>query len=368
MTQKHMIFWGFIVALLFAFVWVFQSVLLPFIVGLAIAYLLNPAVNAMGRAGVSRSLVTIIILSAFFIVVAAFLALVTPIAIRQGMEFANDLPSYIDRLIAFLSPYADKLAGALGQGESIDLRALLQNHIGTAASVGKAVISATLSGLGAGGQAITGTLSLLIITPLVSFFAIKDWPRITAWVEDLFPRPHKKTIMGVLKDIDQKLSGFVRGQLTVALVLAVFYAAALTIAGLNYGIVVGFVIGLLSIVPMVGSIVGLLVGVVLAWLQTGDFEFVGIIAAIFLFGQFVEGNIIAPKLIGKSVGMHPVWIFFALIAGGSLFGVLGMLLAVPVAAVAGVLLTFGVQNYKQSAIYKGKPAPRKKRSQKKARK
>ena len=368
MTQKHMIFWGCVTALLFAFVWAFQSVLLPFIVGIAIAYLLNPSVNALGRAGVSRSIVTVIILSVFFMLVAAFLALVTPIAVRQGMELADSLPSYIDRLIAFLSPYADQLASALGQGETLDLRSLLQSHLGTATSIGKTVITTMLSGLGAGGQAVTGVLSLLIITPLVAFFAIKDWPHITSWVEDLFPRPHKKTILGLLKEMDQKLSGFVRGQLTVALVLAIFYAAALTLAGLNYGLVVGFLIGVLSIIPMIGSVVGLLLGAVLAWVQMGDLGFVGIIAAIFLFGQFVEGNIIAPKLIGKSVGMHPVWIFFALIAGGSLFGILGMFLAVPVAAVAGVLIAFGVKNYKQSTIYKGKSATRKRKSKSKARK
>lgn len=353
MTQKHTIFWGFVTALLFAFVWAFQSVLLPFILGLAIAYLLNPIVNKVGKAGVSRMAVTIFILLIFYASLITILVLVTPIIVRQGIELIDNIPDYIDRAVAFLSPYADQLAGLMGQ-DDFDIKALLQGQGEHAASAGKSVMGALVKTFGIGGQAITTTISLLVIAPIVSFFTIKDWPRITAWVEDLFPRPYKETIMDLLKEIDKKLSGFVRGQFMLAFILAVFYAVALTIAGLKYGIVVGFVVGLLSIIPMVGSIIGLFAGIILAWAQTGEFSFVLIVSAIFLLGQFLEGNVIAPKLIGKSVGMHPVWIFFALLAGGSLFGVLGMLLAVPVAAIAGVLLAFGIFNYKKSDLYKGK--------------
>lgn len=364
MTQKQTLFWMMVTALVFAFVWVFQSVLLPFILGFAIAYLLNPVVNKLGRAGVSRFVVTILILCLFFVSIIAFLALVTPIIMRQAMDLLDNLPGYSDRFIAFVSPYAAHVSEIMGQGEEVDVRALLQEHMGTATNMGKAVINALITGIGAGGQAITSTLSLLIITPLVAFFCIKDWPAITAWVEDLFPRPYKKTIMNLLAEIDKKLSGFVRGQFLLAFFLGLFYAIALTIAELQYSIVVGFVVGIMSIIPMVGSIVGLLIGIILAWLQTGDFGFVALIGGIFLLGQFLEGNVVAPKLIGQSVGMHPIWIFFALLAGGSLFGILGMLLAVPVAAIAGVLLTFGIFHYKKSSLYKG-AIKRKARSRKK---
>ncbi len=157
--------------------------------------------------------------------------------------------------------------------------------------------------------------------------------------------------MDLLKQIDQKLSGFVRGQISVAVMLGVAYAIALTIAGLKYGFMIGLMSGLLSVIPMVGSAVGLIVSVAVAWFQAGDIVFVGIIAAIFIAGQVIEGNFLTPKLVGDSVGLHPLWVFFALLAGGSLLGILGMFLAVPVAAVIGVLLSFAIYKYKQSAYY-----------------
>ena len=166
------------------------------------------------------------------------------------------------------------------------------------------------------------------------------------------PRHSEGVIMGLLKQIDQKLSGFVRGQITVAVFLGVSYAIALSIAGLKYGILIGLTSGLLSVIPMVGSAIGLVVSVGVAWFQTGEISFVVIIAAIFIVGQLIEGNFLTPKLVGESVGMHPLWVFFALLAGGSLLGILGMFLAVPVAAVVGVLLSFALKKYKSSAYYK----------------
>ena len=151
--------------------------------------------------------------------------------------------------------------------------------------------------------------------------------------------------------IDRKLSGFIRGQLSVAFLLGLIYAIALTVAGLNYGFLIGISAGVLSIIPMVGSFLGLLASIAVAWFQSGDISYVGIIAAIFMVGQVIEGNILSPKLLGDSVGLHPLWILFALMAGGSLFGILGMLLAVPVAAVVGVLTNFTIQEYKKSDVY-----------------
>jgi predicted PurR-regulated permease PerM len=159
----------------------------------------------------------------------------------------------------------------------------------------------------------------------------------------------------MMRRIDQKLSGFVRGQITVALMLGTLYALALMIAGLNYGFLIGIISGVLSIIPLVGSTVGLLMAVLVAWFQTGgEWVFVGGIAAIFLVGQMIEGNILTPKLVGDSVGLHPLWVMFALMAGAALFGILGMLLAVPVAAIVGVLAGAGIAQYKSSALY-GRP-------------
>lgn len=183
----------------------------------------------------------------------------------------------------------------------------------------------------------------------------------TKWTDDLIPRGSYDTVKGLLHQINVKLSGFVRGQISVAFALAIIYALALTVAGLKFGFLIGIMAGVLSVIPLIGSTVGLVVSVLVAWFQSGEWSYVGIIAAIFLVGQFVEGNFLTPKLLGSSVGLHPLWILFALLAGGSLFGIVGMFLAVPVAAVVGVLLGFAIKQYRESPYYTDgeKKAPKK---------
>ena len=175
---------------------------------------------------------------------------------------------------------------------------------------------------------------------------------------------YKETIEELLTKIDQKVSGFVRGQLTVAVILAVFYALACSLAGLKYGLVIGLLAGMLNIIPMLGSIVGFVLGTSVAYLQSGELMFTGIIAGIFLFGQIIEGNFLTPKLVGESVGLHPLWVFFSLMAGGALLGITGMLIAVPVVAICGVLIGFAIERYKESAFYLGGKAKRSKLAKK----
>jgi len=170
------------------------------------------------------------------------------------------------------------------------------------------------------------------------------------------PRENKDTIKDLLLRMNQKISGFVRGQLMVAAVLGVAYAIALSLMGLKYGFLIGIGAGVLNIIPLVGSSVGLLVGVLVAWLQGGDWIYVLGVAGIFLAGQLIEGNFLTPRFVGKSVGLHPLWVFFALMAGGALFGIVGIMLAVPVTAVIGVLAGFAISQYKDSPYYKGEPS------------
>jgi predicted PurR-regulated permease PerM len=181
---------------------------------------------------------------------------------------------------------------------------------------------------------------------------MKEWPNILNWAQGIVPRDHLQNVCSLANQIDKKISGFVRGQITICLALGFVYAVALSVAGLKYGFVIGIGTGVLSIIPFVGSTLGLVTSVAVAFLQTGgDLTFVGIIACIFFAGQFIEGNFVTPKLMGDSVGLHPLWIIFALMAGGSLMGLVGMFLAVPVAASIGVLVSFGVSQYKLSPYY-----------------
>lgn len=358
--RNQSLFWLLAFAVFIGFVFMFKTILLPFVLGLAVAYLLNPLVHGLGRLKIARAPAALLILLGFFSAVFLFFALLTPVLYRQSLELAADMPGYIDGLWVMVEPLLVQIRDTLGISDGGDIKALLQDHAGTGVDVAKRI----LKSLAAGGQAVFDVIYVAIFTPIVAYFVMKEWDHITSWVEDLLPRDHKKTINTLLSQIDVKISGFVRGQISVALILGVAYAAALTVAGLKYGFLIGLSAGLLSIIPMVGSTIGLIVSVAVAWFQTGDITFVGIIAAIFFAGQLIEGNILSPKIVGDSVGLHPLWVFFALIAGGALFGILGMLLAVPVAAVAGVLLAFGIAQYKSSALYKGAPKPRAKKKAK----
>lgn len=349
-ARTHLLFWAGAAALFIGFVFVFKAVLLPFVLGLAIAYLLNPLVTKLTRLKLGRGAASLLILGVFLIVMLAALAVLTPVLAREISDFARDLPGYLDRLAAFFKPYSEKLARLVRQEQDIDFKTLLSEHAGAGADLAGRV----LTGMAAGGLAVINLLGLVVIMPVVAYFMMKEWPRIAAWTEDLMPRDQKDTIQGLLRDIDRKLSGFVRGQVSVALILAAFYAVALTIAGLKYGFLIGISAGLLSIIPMVGSALGLVVAVLVAWFQSSDWVYTAIIAGIFLFGQLVEGNFLTPKLVGDRTGLHPLWVFFALMAGGALFGLLGIFLAVPVAAVAGVLIAFGIRRYKASPLYTGK--------------
>ena len=343
----HIVFWTLAFTLFVLTIILFKAVLLPFVLGIAVAYLLNPVVNKFGSMGIARGPATLMILGGFLILVTGIIAVFTPILYREILGFVEELPTYLEKFWDTLTPLTERLDEYISTSERDDIKALLKDNALSAVGA----VQYVAQKLASGGQAVLDLLSVVIFMPIVAYFMMKEWPSITKWVHDLVPRHSEEVVMNLLKQIDQKLAGFVRGQITVAVFLGVAYAIALTIAGLKYSILIGLTSGLLSVIPMVGSAIGLIVSVAVAWFQSGDFIFVGIIGAIFIIGQLIEGNFLTPKLVGDSVGLHPLWVFFALLAGGSLLGVLGMFLAVPIAAVAGVLLSFALHKYKSSAYY-----------------
>jgi predicted PurR-regulated permease PerM len=355
-TRNQLIFWSGAILLFLLFLYAFSAVLLPFVLGIAVAYLLDPVVGRITRWKLPRWAAALIILFVFVLFVAAAAALILPVAYRELMQLAEALPGYAEKIWTMLTPYVTWAQEKLGQDDLEGLKESLRGNIDKVLTVSGGV----LGGLAAGGRAVTGFLSTVLITPIVAYYMMKEWPAIKNWFNNLLPRKHYNTIQDLLEKIDRKVAGFVRGQITVAFLLAVSYAVALSIAGLNYGFLIGFMAGVLSIIPMVGSAVGLVVAVGVAWFQSGTLMYTGIIAAIFLTGQILEGSFLSPKLLGDSVGLHPVWILFALMAGGALYGIVGMLLAVPVIAVIGVLVSFAIGVYKDSAYFNNPDLTKKK--------
>ncbi len=340
-------FWAGFLLLFIGFIWIFNNILTPFILGIIIAYLLNPVVKKLAQKNIPRWAIALGILTLFFGILALLFVVVAPMAFRQLQMLIEQIPNYVQNIMDFVSPYLTWVQSRVGEDSMEQISSLFKDNAGKAVAVGGGLVG----GIAQGGKVVVGALTTIVLTPLVAFFMIQEWPAIVRWVEGLYPRQHVALIKSLLKKIDTKVAGFIRGQIVVAFILGVIYAISLTIAGLDYGFLIGIGAGIFSIIPLVGSTLGLLVGVFVAWFQTGDTNYVLVIAAIFMAGQFIEGNFLSPKIVGDSVGLHPLWVMFALLAGGSLFGIVGMLIAVPVAAVIGVLGGFLVDQYKTSALY-----------------
>lgn len=346
--RDQAIFWLAVAAALFLFLWLFNDVLLPFVVGIIIAYLLNPLMVRMGKHSIPRTPAALLILVFFSLLITALAILIIPPLYKETMDLAETAPRYIDSLWDRMQPYVEIVERNVDE-DNLDenIRGAIKENISGALGASSALLEGILNG----GLALVSFLTFLVVTPLVAFFMLIEWQNITQWIYGLLPRHNYDAAKDLCDKIDYKIAGFIRGQVLVALILGILYAIALSVAGLRYGFLIGVVAGLLSIIPLFGSIVGLLVGVIVAWLQTGEFTYVALIAVIFMCGQFLEGNFISPKVIGNSVGLHPLWIMFALLAGGSLFGIVGMLIAVPVTAAVGVLGATTIAQYKTSRYY-----------------
>lgn len=344
---RQVLYWGIVLAFLVVLIYVLRSVLLPFVAGMAIAYFLDPAADRLEGWGCSRTLATSIITALFFLVVVAVLLLLLPLLQAQLVDLFAKLPEVGRALWSEVTGYMESLRATLPPEQIAKLEKELGNALGATVSGAAGVLGKIWSG----GIALFNLVSLLFVTPLVAFFLLRDWDRVIAKVDSWLPRNHAGTVRSLAGQVDTMLAGFVRGQAIVCLVLGSFYAIALSIAGLDFGLIVGLLAGLISFVPFVGAAFGLVISVGLAIVQFSDWQDIVIVAAIFAVGQAVEGNILQPKLVGDRVGLHPVWVIFALLAGGALLGFVGILLAVPAAATIGVLVRFLLAEYLKSPLF-----------------
>lgn len=324
-----------------------RSVLLPFVAGLVVAYCFDPVVDRFERWGASRLLATIIVTAFFFISVILILFSLIPLLQSDIANFARSVPYYLDSLRDLVTGWIQRNSLKIDPADAERLRAFMGDFAGKVFGW----LGGILTGLWSGGLALVNLLSLIFITPVIAFYCLRDWGKIIAYIDSLLPREHAETIRVLVREIDMKLASFARGQALVCLFLGVFYSVGLAIVGLQFGLIVGIGAGLLSFIPFVGTIGGFLTSVALAFFQFSDWRWIAATAAVFLVGNLIEANILTPKLIGDRVGLHPVWVIFALLAGGALLGFVGVLLAVPLAASIGVLARFGLKRYIGSPLY-----------------
>lgn len=347
---RQLLFWlGTFVAVV-VFLLVFSSILLPFVAGMVLAYFLDPVADWLERHGLSRLAATIVILFAFVVSFVLALMVIVPILATQFAGFAANLPAYLATLQALITEFDP---GWLERTIGVNAQSLREALSGLI-SQGAGFLTGLFQSLWTSGLAIINIGGLLVVTPVVAFYMLLDWDRMIAKVDSWVPRDHVGTVRRLARDINTATAGFLRGQGTLCIILGVLYAVGLTIVGLNFGLLIGLFAGLISFIPYIGSLVGLVLSVGVAFVQFWpDWTMVAAVAAIFFAGQFVEGNILQPKLVGKSVGLHPVWLMFALFAFGSLFGFVGLLLAVPASAAVAVLVRFALSRYLESPLYRG---------------
>ncbi len=341
-------YWGAATVLFLFTLWFLGDVLLPYIVAGAMAYFLDPIADRLERMGLSRVAATSVI-SLFALMLTILLVLaVIPTLVNQLTALVNAAPDIARKLQGFLLERFPDLADSTSTirqtlakiGTSIQARGV---------ELANGVISSALG--------VISAVVFVVVVPVVAFYLLLDWDRMLARIDAMLPRDHAPTVRRLAHEIDAVLAGFVRGQVSVCLALGTFYSAALMFAGLQFGLIVGAIAGAITFIPYIGSLVGGVLAVGLALFQFwGDWVSIGIIAAIFVVGQFIEGNILTPRLVGKSVGLHPVWLLVALSVFGSVFGFVGLLVAVPVAASIGVLIRFGVAQYHASLLYQGTTA------------
>jgi predicted PurR-regulated permease PerM len=343
-------FWLIVLAVLIVALWLLSEILLPFVFGLAIAYLLTPVVDRMEGIGVPRLAGSLLLITLVVLVFVLVVLLVAPLLGGQLASFIENIPGYVTRLQSVISdPSRPWLQKVIGEGFSTD------KSMGDLMTQGVGWLTAFLRSLWSGGRALVSLFSLVVVAPVVSFYLIYDWHRMIATVDAWVPVRHRATVRQLAREIDAAISGFVRGQSAVCLILGSFYAVALTVAGLNFGMLIGLVSGLITFIPYVGSLTGLVLSLGVAVAQFWpEWTSIATVLAIFVVGQFIEGNVLAPKLVGESVGIHPVWLIFALLAFGYLFGFVGLLVAVPLAATIGVLARFAIKQYLASPVYTGR--------------
>jgi predicted PurR-regulated permease PerM len=337
-----------IAALFLAFLYLIKSVLSPFIVAIIIAYFLDPLAGKIKQLGLSRTSAATIILGGFLFIIIISLILVLPLLYSQTTSLIAAMPGYVDIFVNSVYPQIFQFLSANGFSLEPDLHNYFNSQtIGNFFNFSSNIFDNIMHS----GIVLFNILSLIFITPVLVFYMLRDWDLLVKKINNYLPGNYKKNLINIFTEIDKTLSGYVHGQFNVCLILGIFYAVALTFVGLNFGFLIGFLTGFLSFIPYVGMVLGLSTALLVGLFQWGfDSFYIGIVALIFLFAQIVESNFLTPKLVGGKVGLHPVWIIFGLFVCGVLFGFVGILFAMPITAICGVLIKFIALQYKKNFV------------------
>jgi predicted PurR-regulated permease PerM len=344
---RNLGFWILTFLVLAALLWLLHEILLPFVAGIALAYVHAPVVDRLERLGLNRTVAALLIVSAVVLGLVALVVLLVPLLLQQGTALISNIPSYFKRMQEIIVdpdlPWLNWLAPNDKNKAVSDL----------VSQVAAWLVTFSYS-LWTGGKALVSFAAVLIVMPVVTFYLICDWHSMLATIDGWVPVRQRDTVRQLAREIDDAIGGFLRGQTGVCLVLGGYYAIGLMLAGLDFALLIGLIAGLITFVPYIGSMTGLMIATSVAIAQFWpDWKRIAIVVGVFLVGQFLEGYVVSPKLVGERVGLHPVWMMFAMFAFGYLFGFVGFLIAVPAAAAIAVLFRFGLRRYLASPFFNG---------------
>ena len=348
----RLLFWLGLVLLAIVVLGLVQPILMPFATGFAIAYVLAPPVTRIEAWGVRRSLASLCVLAVFLLGLALILLILVPLIQGQIVQLITRVPNLVRALQDQLGQLILLLQEHLPAEDVSKVRDVLNAKLAEAMTW----LAGLVQGMITSSLAILNILSLVVVTPIVTFFLLRDWEKMVAQIDSYLPRQSLETVRGQVRLVSDTLVGFVHGQALICLILAIYYSVALTLAGLASGIALGLLIGILGIIPLLGVTTGFILAIGLAASQFGTFSAILTVCGIFVVGQLAEANVLTPKLLGDRVHLHPVWVIFALFAGGTLYGFVGVLVAVPAAAVIGVLARFALSSYRRSSLYDAHPS------------
>lgn len=346
----HFTMWMAILTIFVLFLRAVEPILLPFVLGMCVAYLMDPLVRRLQRYGMGRTSATAIITVALFTTIVALFIWLSPIAYNQLADLLNRAPGMLRDVEVngriWAAPLLQKLNAISGAGPNAipaDTNEIIQRGLRGASQLTKGIFTS--------GAALMNVIALLLITPVVCFYLIRDWPGVVRRMNDMLPRAYADTIREQILEINRTLASYVRGQLTVMIILSVFYIFCFMIIGLNYALVLGLVAGCIVIIPYIGSAISVVMGLIVAYGQYEVSTAFWFVVAVYAAGQVLESQILTPKIIGDRVGLHPLWMLFGMLSGAVLLGFVGVLLAVPLTAVIGVLVKFAVRRYLESGLY-----------------
>ena len=348
--RRDLVFWAVVLAALVVLVWLLAGVLLPFVLGMAVAYVVDPVVVWLERRGLSRGAAAGLLVGSSFGVGVVMLLVVGPVLFDQAGALLSRLPGILAAAYGAAAPSLRRLLEMVGAGGSGEVPAILVQ----AGHRMEGMLAESAAALFTQGLALVNLIGLLSVTPLVAFYLLRDWPTVVTEIDGWLPRDYVDVIRTQAREADRVLAGFARGAALVCTVLALFYAVALSVVGLDFGLLIGLTAGTLSFVPYLGALVGFGMSVGMALIQFWpDWTRVVLVGAIFVVGNIVSDYVITPRVVGDRIGVHPLWVLLGFFAGAELFGFVGMLISVPACAVIGVGARFAIGHYKASALYLG---------------